>query len=387
MAQGEITIYGTPRSGQSSFSWPLGSKGAIGALIKATTESSIDNRNNNNNNISMGQEQDQQQTQQQRVFRSGEVLVPTGIWDETENDIRGELEKLFIYPGIDYRIMNMFDKNGNVIFSTENIQCQEDRDGVQLAIRPCGWKMQQQVWKNRGMTTEWPVTVPLKLVSSRVLTRFNPGSAVPRISSSFARDWVSFALAIFVAASPIPATLLARNVVSLYAIPSASMEPTLLKGDVLLVEKFPGIYGRTQRGDVVLFTPPQTLRDIIINAGGSSSAISGNSLFVKRLVGLPGDRNIALNSETNDVAIDSVPTVGPDRNLCDDEPLKLIDRFLESGKGKSISELGPNDLYVLGDCKAVSIDSRVFGVLPKENIVGKPIARIWPLDRITFTPL
>lgn len=50
-------------------------------------------------------------------------------------------------------------------------------------------------------------------------------------------------------------------------------------------------------------------------------------------------------------------------------------------QGKDIQSLGQDEAYVLGDCKDVSVDSRVFGTLPKENIVGRPIARIWPLNR------
>jgi len=179
------------------------------------------------------------------------------------------------------------------------------------------------------------------------------------------------------AITPIPFALVARNAVSLYAIPSASMEPTLLKGDVLLVEKLPRVYDRIERGDIILFRPPQTLRDIVTNSG---SQLSSTSLFVKRLVGLPGDTKIKLVGD-NDVTVNGSPSVGPDRSLCQDEPLRLIDKLLENGKGKDIAKLGADDVYVLGDCKAVSVDSRVFGVLPKENIVGRPVARIWPLKR------
>jgi hypothetical protein len=109
---------------------------------------------------------------------------------------------------------------------------------------------------------------------------------------------------------------------------------------------------------------------------------------VKRVVGLPGDTNILLDPETKEVTLNNgEKAAGPDRNLCEDEPLKLIDRFLETGKGKSIDKLEDGEVYVLGDCKTVSIDSRVFGVLPAENIAGKPLGRIWPPSRVTFKEL
>ena len=157
------------------------------------------------------------------------------------------------------------------------------------------------------------------------------------------------------------------------------MEPTLLRGDVLLVEKLPGVYDRTQRGDVVLFQPPPALTNLIASSG---QPISSTSLFVKRLVGVPGDKDIRLDDETREVSVGGKPAVGPNRNLCEDEPLRLIDKMLQNGKGRNIEELGEDETFVVGDCKAVSVDSRVFGVLPKENIVGKPVARIWPPDRI-----
>ena len=352
-AEGEMIVYGT-RSDESALSWPPGSKGGLGAVRYSVVGSSARNG--------------------QREFRAGEVIVPTEI-NGFEN-VNEQLRQQYIYPGIDYRIMTMSDKDGNAIFSTKDME-ESERNQVKLALRPCGWKAQSHLWQKSGKQIEWPVEVNSDLLSSVSLTRFNIGSAIPRVVAAFQRDWVAYTFALLVAITPIPLALVARNAVSLYAIPSASMEPTLLKGDVLLVEKFPRVYDRTQRGDVILFRPPQTLRDIVMNNG---SQLSSTSLFVKRIVGLPGDKNIKLIGD-NDIMVNGSPAVGPDRSLCADEPLRLIEKFLETGKGKNIEELGANDVYVLGDCKAVSVDSRVFGILPKENIVGRPLARVWPLSR------
>ena len=102
---------------------------------------------------------------------------------------------------------------------------------------------------------------------------------------------------------------------------------------------------------------------------------------------MPGDTDIIMNRNTNEVSIAGATAIGPDRNLCGDEPLKLIDSLLASGKGKDISVLGKDELYVLGDCKTVSVDSRVFGTLPKANVAGRPVARVWPLNRFTIGAL
>ncbi len=53
-----------------------------------------------------------------------------------------------------------------------------------------------------------------------------------------------------------------------------------------------------------------------------------------------------------------------------------IVKFLKDGRGKDTDRLRKEDVYVLGDCKAASVDSQVFGILPKEKIVGRLLARI-----------
>lgn len=360
-AQGEMTIY-DGRTGESSFSVPP--KGAVKAVLQSATNAG--------------------DPTQDRSFRVGEVIVPmkSAKNDDDEPQSQKLLAESFVTPGTDYRIMTMATKDGTPIFSTDDVSVEERKD-VQLALRPTGWKLQQQMWQQRGMKSiEWPVQVPAGLLSPTALTRFNFAAFWPRVAATFQRDQTAVLLGVALALSPLAAALIGRNFVSLYAIPSASMDPTLLKGDVLLVEKLPGVLDRTQRGDVVLFRPPNALTEII-----GRSAISGNSLFVKRIVGMPGDKNIVLDPNTKEVTVEGQPSVGPNRNLCDDEPLRLIDRLLETGKGKNVEELGDDDVYVVGDCKAVSVDSRVFGVLPKQNIEGKPVGRIWPPSRVTFGPL
>lgn len=349
----EITLYDS-RRGESSFSIPP--KGAVRAALRSGIDAGR-----------VGVEE--------RSFRVGEVIVPM-----PGHPSESALEESFVKAGTDYRIMTMVDKDGTPIFSTNDVPKNERKD-VKLALRPCGWKLQKQVNNKKQQSIEWPVEVEAGLLSKSALSRFNRKASLPRFVSTFQRDKTAVLLGIALALLPVPAALIGRNFVSLYAIPSASMDPTLMKGDVLLVEKLPGAYDRTSRGDIVLFRPPSALQQIVGN-------INSNSLFVKRVVGLPGDTDIRLNSETKEITLNGgQPAAGPNRGLCEDEPLKLIDRFLENGKGKSIDKLDDGEVYVVGDCKTVSIDSRVFGVLPSENIEGRPIGRIWPPSRVTFKKL
>ncbi|KAL3933940.1 MAG: hypothetical protein SGBAC_010184 [Bacillariaceae sp.] len=359
-AIGNITVF-DKRQGETSFSFPP--KGALGDVIRSANQPA------------------------DREFRVGEVIVPRRLTDQMEEESTQakKLKGSFVFPGIDYRIMTMTDGSGNPIFSTSSLSSQEEKKRAKLALRPCGWKLQRQLWQRNGMTQDWPIEVDAELLANVTSTRFNSDSAIPRVTAAFQRDWKAYTLALAVAIMPIPIALFVRTFVSFYAIPSASMEPTLLRGDVLLVEKLPGVYDRTNRGDVVLFRPPPSLTDLIASSSPQSRPISSTSLFVKRLVGVPGDKDIRLNDETREVTIDGKPSVGPNRDLCEDEPLRLIDKMLKNGKGRHVDELGEDEAYVVGDCKAVSVDSRVFGILPKENIVGKPVARIWPLDRIQLS--
>jgi len=351
-ARVEITLYGS-RKGESSFSIPP--RGAVRASFRSA--------------IDAGRAETGE-----RSFRVGEVIVP--MPDHPNEKV---LEESFVKAGTDYRIMTMTDKNGISIFSTDDVP-RNERKYVKLALRPCGWKLQKQLNKQQ-QPVNWPVEVEAGLLSKSALSRFNRKASIPRFVSTFQRDKTAVLLGIALALLPLPGALIGRNFVSLYAIPSASMDPTLLKGDVLLVEKFPGVYDRTSRGDIVLFRPPSALQQIV-------GSINGNALFVKRVVGLPGDTNIRLDTGTKEVTLNGgQPAAGPDRNLCEDEPLKLIDRFLENGKGRSIEKLEDGEVYVLGDCKTVSIDSRVFGALPSENIEGRPVGRIWPPSRVTFQKL
>mmetsp|Transcript_33282 Transcript_33282/g.50199 ORF Transcript_33282/g.50199 Transcript_33282/m.50199 type:complete len:572 (+) Transcript_33282:163-1878(+) len=344
-AEGVITIFDS-RTGCSSLSL----KGALGDSLKAATYPSG----------------------RGRIFRAGEIIV--SVPDDLAE--KQKLQDMGVYPGIDYRVMTLSDKDGNEIFTTESLSG-EDRDMARLALRPVGWKLQQKLWETRGLK-DWPIEVDAGLISPTVYSRFNRQASLSRFAAFLANDIKAVVFALAIAFAPIPAALVGRELISFYAIPSASMEPTLQKGDVLLVEKFPNIFSRTHRGDIVLFRSPTALDAIIESTGGS---VDENQIFVKRLVGMPGDQNIIMKEDTQEVTVDGKLAVGPPRNLCDDEPLRLIDKLLASGKGKSLELLEAEDAYVLGDCKDVSVDSRVFGKLPKKNIVGKPIARVWPLER------
>ena len=160
-------------------------------------------------------------------------------------------------------------------------------------------------------------------------------------------------------------------VVNPYRIPSASMEPTLhcaggsdgctaRFSDRVLATRFIYHFTEPKRGDIVVFrTPAAARRDC--GAGGT---------FVKRIVGLPGE---SFELRAGYVYIDGVrirePYITHDRRAGQSEPPYRI----------------PKDAYyVLGDNRASSCDSRVWGALPKGNLIGKVFAVYWPPRRVSI---
>jgi len=154
-----------------------------------------------------------------------------------------------------------------------------------------------------------------------------------------------------------------------YKIPSSSMEPTLHCGkpadgcrsrvsDRVIANRMVYRFRAPERGDVVVFKAPASV-EAACNASGT---------FIKRIVGLPGER---VSMEDGQVLINGVRL---------NEPyLAPAYRGSESGEWPRNSRSG---YFVLGDNRAMSCDSRRWGVVPRENIIGRADVRYWPPDRI-----
>ncbi|HEX9379672.1 MAG TPA: signal peptidase I [Gaiellaceae bacterium] len=166
-------------------------------------------------------------------------------------------------------------------------------------------------------------------------------------------------------------------VVNPYRIPSPSMEPTLHcarpepdceagSSDRVLANRFIYHFHSPRRGDIVVFHAPDAARRECV--GG---------IFVKRIIGLPGDAW----SERNGVTyIDgrrlAESYVAPSRRDGDSKTLRDIPPL---GKMRRI----PAQMYLMeGDNRAHSCDSRVWGLVPRANIIGKVVLTYWPLNRV-----
>jgi signal peptidase I len=160
-------------------------------------------------------------------------------------------------------------------------------------------------------------------------------------------------------------------VVNPYRIPSSSMEPTLhcagaglgctaRFSDRVLANRFIYHFVDPKRGDIVVFQTPQAARRDC-GAGGT---------FVKRVVGLPGE---VWEMRNGYVYIDGVRLR---------EPYVKAER--RDGDSKPPYRIPTGQYYVMGDNRAQSCDSRVWGSLPKANLIGKVFAVYWPPRRISL---
>lgn len=144
-------------------------------------------------------------------------------------------------------------------------------------------------------------------------------------------------------------------VVGIQQVVGPSMNPLLNEGDIIIVNKLLYRIGNINRNDIVV--------------------ISQNEKYmIKRIVGLPGE---VVEYKDNCVIVDGITYKEP---------------FLDDGvitEDFSIKDLGydviPEDMYlVLGDNRTNSLDSRNYGLIKRENIIGKAWFQLWPFNKIGF---
>jgi signal peptidase I len=148
-----------------------------------------------------------------------------------------------------------------------------------------------------------------------------------------------------------------------------SMVPTINEGEYVLIDKVSPRFSDYQRGDIVVFNPP-------------SGYSEGGVPFIKRVIGLPGD---TVSLENGRVFV--TPQGGSAIRL--DEP--YINRDINNGpeptiprdaQGTSQWTVPPGSYFVMGDNRTVSQDSRVFGPITRDLIIGRAWLRYFPLNRI-----
>lgn len=156
-----------------------------------------------------------------------------------------------------------------------------------------------------------------------------------------------------------------------YQVDGPSMQPTLHNNDRLIIWKVPRTWAKItgnayipNRGDIIVFTEPGLAPD-----GGSKE-------LIKRVIALPGERVVIENGKAKVYNKEQPNGFDPDTTLPYGKGLDLsIDN-----EEKIDETIGSDQIFVMGDNRNNSMDSRVFGPIDAQNIVGKLILRVFPLS-------
>ena len=137
-----------------------------------------------------------------------------------------------------------------------------------------------------------------------------------------------------------------------------SMEPNFENGDYLIIDEISYRFHDPQRGEVIVFRAPP----------------NPSTRYIKRIIGLPG--------ETIEIKEGKVFVIKENTEVLDESAYlsSSVKTLVQSGPQKvTVPE---NSFFVLGDNRAVSSDSRTWGLLPRENIIGRVYLRLWPFKEL-----
>ncbi len=144
-----------------------------------------------------------------------------------------------------------------------------------------------------------------------------------------------------------------------FIVSGSSMDPTFHNGQYLIIDELSYRFEAPSRGDVLIFRYPKDPKEF----------------FIKRIIGLPGE---TVSIKSGDVYVQKT----------DGSTLKLDELYVVNhGNGEDSTYIVPKDQYfVMGDNRPASSDSRVWGLLPRSNIVGRAFIRLLPIDTFGVFP-
>lgn len=144
-----------------------------------------------------------------------------------------------------------------------------------------------------------------------------------------------------------------------FIVSGASMEPTFDTGEYLVVDRLTYHFEEPERGDVIIFRYPK----------------DPSKYFIKRIIGLPGE---TVEIRQGEVTI---------KNKAYPKGLALDQSYVRFGREDSGEvTLGSEEYFVMGDNRAASSDSRAWGALPRDNIIGRAFLRLFPLPKADLLP-
>ncbi len=144
-----------------------------------------------------------------------------------------------------------------------------------------------------------------------------------------------------------------------FIVSGASMEPTFETGQYLIVDELSYHFENPAREDIVIFRYPK----------------DPSQYFIKRIIGLPGE-TVAIQDGNVEITTVSGQT------------MTLAEPYIKNigNGGDMTTTLGPDQYFVMGDNRPESSDSRIWGILPRENIVGRAFLRLLPIDELSVLP-
>jgi len=140
-----------------------------------------------------------------------------------------------------------------------------------------------------------------------------------------------------------------------FLVSGQSMEPNFENGDYIIIDEISYRFRQPQRGEVIVFRYPY----------------DPSKRFIKRIIGLPG--------ETIEIKEGKVSLIKENTEILDES--QYLPKGLETQRDIRVS-IPEDKFFVLGDNRTVSLDSRDWGLLPRQNIIGKVYLRLWPFKEI-----
>jgi signal peptidase I len=193
-------------------------------------------------------------------------------------------------------------------------------------------------------------------------------------------------IALIILATALTLALIRSLLVQSFVVPTASMQPTVLPGDRVLVSRLAYRTGEIKRGDVIVFDGAGVFEPDLAPARSSLVAVGravaeafslpiGSQDYLKRVIGLPGDRVLCCDAQGR-ISVNGTPVAEPYLNPGDDQRDVPYSIVVPAGR-----------LWVLGDHRSDSADSRSHlgdpggGTVPVGRVVGRVVGVYWPLSR------
>jgi signal peptidase I len=182
-----------------------------------------------------------------------------------------------------------------------------------------------------------------------------PSPEVENSKQSFVGEILNFALIALLIVLPIRMFIAQPFIVS-----GASMETTFSSGQYLIVDQVSYRFDEPTRGDIIIFRYPK----------------DPSKFFIKRIIGIPGD---TIDIRGNTVTLTN--SENPEGKVLNEPYIH------DMAPNTTLTEtLGDNEYFVMGDNRNASSDSRMWGVLQRDKIVGRAFLRLYPLSDVGLLP-